>query len=161
MSRFFVDFFCLAVPKSLKGNRSVPCFGKFPVAKKFVDEKDGGEYQKFLPKTFCLTVPKNFVGEPSRVSLISVIEKFYAQRNMSRFFVEFFCLAVPKNLKGNRSVMCFGKFPVAKKFVDEKDGVGSIKNFCRKRFVSEKFGGGPFETFCLENPSVVFVWKFR
>ena len=42
MSRFFVDFFCLAVPKSLKGNRSVPCFGKFPVAKKFVYEKDGG-----------------------------------------------------------------------------------------------------------------------
>ena len=53
------------------------CFGKLLVAKKFVYEKDGG-VSKFLPKTVCLTVPKKFVGEPSRVSLVSEIEKFYA-----------------------------------------------------------------------------------
>ena len=40
------------------------CFGKFPVAKKFMD-KGGGEYQDFPPELFRLTVPKNFVGEPS------------------------------------------------------------------------------------------------
>ena len=37
----------------------------------------GGEEQDFLWKIFYLTVPKKFVGEPFRVSLISGIEKFY------------------------------------------------------------------------------------
>ena len=52
------------------------CFRKFPVAKKFMDKK--GECQDFPSKISCLTVPKNFVGQPFRVSLISGIEKFYA-----------------------------------------------------------------------------------
>ena len=79
MFRFFVDFFVSQYPKILQGNRSVLCFGKFPVAKKFLDEKDGaGEYQKFLLKTFCLTVPKKIVEEPCSVSLISGIVKIYA-----------------------------------------------------------------------------------
>ena len=77
-SRFFVDFFCLAAPKNLMGNRPVLCFGKLPVANKFVDEEDAGVYQSFLSKRFCLRVPKKFVGEPSMVSLISGIEKIYA-----------------------------------------------------------------------------------
>ena len=59
MSLFFVDFFCLTVPKkNFKGSRSVPCFGKFPGVKNFVDEKDGVEYQNFLPKKFCLSAKK-------------------------------------------------------------------------------------------------------
>ena len=44
-------------------------------------EKDwirgGGEYQDFPWKIFCLTVPKNFVGEHFRVSLILGIENFF------------------------------------------------------------------------------------
>ena len=49
------------------------------MAKKFVDEKAGGGASIFfVPKTFCLTVPKKFLGEPSMVSLISGIEKIYA-----------------------------------------------------------------------------------
>ena len=32
----------------------------------------------FLSKNFCLIVPKNFIGEPFRVSVISGIEKVYA-----------------------------------------------------------------------------------
>ena len=52
------------------------CFRKFLVAKKFMDKKGG--HQNFPSKTFCLTVPKKFVGEPFSVSLISGIEKFYA-----------------------------------------------------------------------------------
>ena len=55
------------------------------VAKKFMDKK--GEYQDFPSKIFCLTVPKNFVGEPFNVSLISGIEKFYA----SEGYVTIFC----------------------------------------------------------------------
>ena len=61
--------------KTLQGNPSVLCFRKFPVAKKFMDKRG---YQEFASKNFCLTVPKNFVGEPYSVSLISGIEKFYA-----------------------------------------------------------------------------------
>ena len=64
------------------------CFRKFLVAKKFMDKKGGGgEYRKFPSKIFCLTVPKNFVGEPFSVSLISGIEKFYA----SKGYVTIFC----------------------------------------------------------------------
>ena len=40
-------------------------FRKFPVAKNFMDKRGG--YQKFPSKVFCLTVPKNFVGEPFSV----------------------------------------------------------------------------------------------
>ena len=64
------------------------CFRKFLVAKKFMDKKGGGvEYQKFPSKTFCLTVAKNFVGEPFSVSLILGIEKFYASED----YVTIFC----------------------------------------------------------------------
>ena len=40
------------------------CFRKFPRAKKFMDQRRGGEYQAFPSKTFCLTVTKLFVEEP-------------------------------------------------------------------------------------------------
>ena len=52
------------------------CFRKFPVAKKFMDKR-GGEYQDFLSKVFCLTVPKNSAGESFSLSLIQGVEKIY------------------------------------------------------------------------------------
>ena len=67
------------------------CFRKILAAKKFMDKRAGGrEYQKFPSKFFCLTVPKNFVGEPFSVSLIRVSKNFMLQRVMSRFSVENF-----------------------------------------------------------------------
>ena len=39
----------------------------------------GGQYPNFPSKMFCLTVPKFFVGQLFRVSLISVIEKCYGE----------------------------------------------------------------------------------
>ena len=77
-------------------------------------------------------MPKNFVGEPFSVSLISGIEKFYASEGyvtISRG--KFFVSQYRKTLQGNPSVLCFGKFPVANKFMDEKGGVS--------RFSLEKF----------------------
>ena len=62
------------------------CFRKFLVAKKFMDEREG-EISRFPSKIFCLTVPKNFVGQPFRLSLISSIENFYA----SEGYVTIFC----------------------------------------------------------------------
>ena len=40
------------------------CFRKFLLSKT-VRDKRGGGYHDFLSKIFCLTVPKNFVGNPS------------------------------------------------------------------------------------------------
>ena len=56
---------------------------------KSLDERvgGGGECQEFPSKISCLTVPKNFAGQPFRVSLISGIEKFYA----SEGYVTIFC----------------------------------------------------------------------
>ena len=50
------------------------CLRESPVAKKFVDKRGG--YQDFQPKSFCITVPKIFVGESFGVSLISGVEKY-------------------------------------------------------------------------------------
>ena len=78
------------------------CFRKFLVAKKFMDKRGGGgEYQNFPSKTFCLTVPKKFVGEPFRVSLISGIGKTLCFRGLCHDFPsKIFCLTVPKNFVG-------------------------------------------------------------
>ena len=48
----------------------------FPVAKKFMDKR-GGEYQDFPSNFSCLSVPKNAIGEPLSLSLISGIEKVW------------------------------------------------------------------------------------
>ena len=40
------------------------CLRMFPRTKNCMDQVRGGEYQIFPSKTFCLTVPKNFVEEP-------------------------------------------------------------------------------------------------
>ena len=63
----------------------------------------GGEYQVFPSKFICLTGPKNFLGEPFSVSLISGIESVFASEAYVTFF-DFLsiilCLTVPKNIVG-------------------------------------------------------------
>ena len=49
------------------------CFRNFPVAKKFMDKREG-EVSRFPSKIICLTMLKNSVGEPFSLSIISVIE---------------------------------------------------------------------------------------
>ena len=74
MSRHFCRFFLShSAEKTLKGNRSVPFFGKFPTVKNFVNEKDGGGSIKNFCRKHFVSVPKKMVEEPSRVSLISGI----------------------------------------------------------------------------------------
>ena len=63
-------------------------------------DKRGRDNQDFASKFFCLTVPKNFIGEHFGVSLISGNEKFYASDGYVTIFRRSFCLAVPKNLAG-------------------------------------------------------------
>ena len=53
----------------------------------------GRQYQDFPSKTFCLTVPKDFVREPFRVSQISGMEKIFCFRGLChdiRFSVAIF-----------------------------------------------------------------------
>ena len=51
---------------------------------------------------------------------------------MTRFSVVFCVSQNQKTLQGNTSVLCFRKFPVAKKFKDKR---GSIRILRRKIFV--------------------------
>ena len=56
-----------------------------------MDKRGGGggggrEYHNFLSKIFCLTVPKNAVGEPFSLSLFSGIEKIYASEGYVTIF---------------------------------------------------------------------------
>ena len=62
-----------------QGKLSVLCFRKFPVAKKFLDRRGGGEYRVFPSDVFCLRVPNSFVGETLSAVFqkISGSEKLY------------------------------------------------------------------------------------
>ena len=72
------------------------CFRKVPVAKKFMDQRRGGEYQAFPSKIFCLTVLTKSVGKPfcAAFQKISARAKIMNQRGgvggVSRFSVENF-----------------------------------------------------------------------
>ena len=67
----------------------MPCFRKTQLAKKFLDMR--WEFQDFLSKNFCLTVPKISVGGFFSVSLISGMEKILNKGGgVSRFSVGHF-----------------------------------------------------------------------
>ena len=112
-----------------------------------MDKRGGGEYQDFPSKIFCLTVPKNFVGEPFSVSLISGIEQFYASEGYVTIFCRnFFCLTLPKNFVGEPFCAVFQKI-----YGSEKGkslwirGGGGVSTFSFENFLShsaEKFHRG-------------------
>ena len=82
-------------------------FRNIPVAKRFMDKR-GGEYQDFPSKIFCLTVPRNFVGEPFRVSLIRVSKSFYFRGLFHdfRFYVEFFLSHIAEKFRRGTLPFC-------------------------------------------------------
>ena len=61
-------------------------------------DKREGELSRFLSKIFCLTVPKNAVGEPFSLSLILGIEKVWMRGwgECQDFPSKISCLTVPK-----------------------------------------------------------------
>ena len=65
-----------------------------------------GEYQNFPSKIFCLTVPKNFVGEPFSVSLNSGIEKFYSSDGYVTIFCRFFLPHSAEKLRRGTFLRC-------------------------------------------------------
>ena len=99
------------------------------------------EYQDFPSKTFCLTVPKNFVGKPFSVSLLSGAEKVWIRegvgsikiffRNFSSHSAEDVC---------RETLYCFTTFGCRKSF-DERGG-GNYQDYLSKNFfltVPKKF----------------------
>ena len=77
------------------------CFRIFPVTKKFMDKRagGGGEFQDFLPKIFCLTVPKNSIRESFTVEIISGNEKVWIRGggSIKIFHGKFFVSQCRKN----------------------------------------------------------------
>ena len=69
-------------------NPFVLCFRKVSVVKKLMDER-AGEYQDFLSKTFCLSVPRNFVWKPFSVSLLSGAEEVWIREGVGS--IKIFC----------------------------------------------------------------------
>ena len=66
--------------------------------KLWIRKKGWGEYHDNPSETFCRTESKKFVEESFSVSLISVIENFYAQQgNVMVFCRKFIFLTVPEN----------------------------------------------------------------
>ena len=74
---FVENFFFSQDRKVSPGNHSV--FHKVLRAKKFLG-MGGGSYHDFPSKSFCLTVPKNFVGEQSCVSKNFLYRTFSCKR---------------------------------------------------------------------------------
>ena len=66
VSRFSVEKFSSHSAEKFRRG-TLLYFRKFLVPKN-VRDKRGGRYHDFLSKLFCLTVPKNFVGEPFCIS---------------------------------------------------------------------------------------------
>ena len=76
-SRFSVENFLSRSAKKVRRG-TLLCFTEFLVSKTFLEKRGLGEYQEFASKCFCLTLPKNFLGEPISVSLFLGIDNFYA-----------------------------------------------------------------------------------
>ena len=75
-------------------------------------------------KICCLTVPKNFVGEPSVALKRSGIKQnlWIRKRGKHDFPSKRCCLTVAKNFVKDLSFLCFRKFRVSKSVKDKRGG---------------------------------------
>ena len=87
VSRFSVEIVFSQTKETFRKGTLLCCFRNFPAAKKIMEKRgEGGSIKILRPNFFCLTVPKNFVGELFKVSLNWSIEKFYAWEGYVRIF---------------------------------------------------------------------------
>ena len=99
--------------------------------------EEGGFIKNFRQSLF-VSAPKNFVGETFSVSLISGIEKGHAcEGYVTYFWRNFLSLTIEKLRRG--ALLCFTKFLVSKKIMEEKGGrnVGGVSRFSVKIFLSQ------------------------
>ena len=73
----------------------------FLVSKNIRHERGGWAGITFFRRKFFVSLPKNYVGEPFNLSLISAIENFYMLKGvMSRFSVDFVSSHSTENFVG-------------------------------------------------------------
>ena len=139
----------------------------------------GGECQDIPSKISCLTVPKNFVGQPFRVSLVSSIKNFYASEGYVTIFCRNFLshsaekfrrgtllCCVSENF-GYRKNLCFRglchDFPskifcltVPKNFAGEPFSAVLQKFLVAKKFMDNggEYQEFPSKIFCLTVPEI-------
>ena len=142
VSRFSVENF-LSHSAEIFRRGSLYCCNNFRYRKKL--DKTGGSFKIFRGKIFCLTVPRDSVGESFTVALISGIEKFWIREggSIKIFSQKFFCLTVPKNFVGQSFTVAIisgiGKIWMR--------GGGEYQDFPRKFFcltVPKNLVGEPF-----------------
>ena len=135
----FSNFFYLTRSKKLRQG-TILCFRKFLVGKKFYGLEGG--YHDFPSKSFCLTVPKYFIGEHFGVS-----ENFFKRKfsciGRGITVLSKFSVSQDRNEKLCKGTLLFSrKFLVSKKFMDKRD---KILRFSVEIFMShsaEKFRKG-------------------
>ena len=87
MSQFSVEFYCLTVPKHSVEEAFSAVYQKLAGNEKVYGKEMGrGECRKFPSKVFCLKLPKEFVGEPLTLSLVSGIENVCASAGYVKIF---------------------------------------------------------------------------
>ena len=118
-------------------------------------KKRGKEYQKFLSKVFCLSVPKNLVGEQP---FSAVFQKMSGSENVlkkrgkeyQKFQSIVFCLTVPKIWLGEQPLCAvFQNISGSGKCLKEKRGVSkaSLESFLSHS--AEKFRRGTTLMCCV------------
>ena len=90
VSRFSLDKLSSHSAKQIRRG-TLLCFRKFLLLKNVRDERGG--CRDFPWKTFCLTVPKIFVGEPFTVSLILESENFQTYKGSVTIFYRKFIVS--------------------------------------------------------------------
>ena len=97
--------------------RGIPSVSHYFLASKnFRDKRGGWAGITIFRQEFFVSLPKNYVGEPFNLSLISGIETFYMPKKVaSRFSAEFFRLAVPKKFVVEPFCAVFQNFSCSEK----------------------------------------------
>ena len=111
-SRFCRIFFYLTGPKKLRQG-TILCLGNFLVGKNILWIRGG--YITIFRRSFCLTVPKSFIGEHFGVSEKFCYRKFSCIEGGHHGFVDFF-VSQDRNEKLCKGTLLFsGNFLVSKK----------------------------------------------
>ena len=110
----------------------------------------GGSVKIFRRKISCLTVPKNSVGQPFKVSLISGIEKFYASEGFVTIFRRKFLSRSTEKLVGEH--FCVSQNSSIEKIYGKEGGRGEGRRECHNF---------PSKIFCLTVPKNFVGEPFR
>ena len=143
MSRFSVENFLSPRVENIRSG-ILYCFINLGYRKSLDKTGGRGSFEIFRRIFFCLTAPENFVGNHLVFQKFSDSEKFHASEGYVTIFCGKIIVLHYRNIsKRNLFVLCIRKFPVVKKFLDNRGcGVSrySVENFLSHKV--EKFRKG-------------------